>query len=50
MNLRLGFYRNDALRRMFRMAGTNGYEKTTGILRKRINAVLWNYWLRTGPA
>jgi hypothetical protein len=50
MNLRLGYYRNDALRRTFRMAGTGGYEKTTGVLRKRINAMLWNYWAKPAPA
>lgn len=50
MNLRLGYYRNDALRRMFRIAGAEGYTKTTGIARKRINALLWNYWMKPTPA
>lgn len=50
MNLRLGYYRNDALRRVFRIAGAGGYAKTTGIVRKRINAMLWNYWAKPAPA
>ena len=40
MALRLGYYRNDALKRMFRIAGSGGYAGTTGIIRKRVNAML----------
>ena len=50
MALRLGYYRNDALKRMFRIAGSGGYAGTTGIIRKRVNAMLWNYWHKPSPA
>jgi hypothetical protein len=50
MALRLGYYRNDALKRMFRLAGQGGYTGTTGMVRKRVNALLWNYWHKPSPA
>lgn len=50
MALRLGYYRNEALRRIFRIAGQGGYASTTGNIRKRVNALLWNYWHKSVPA
>ncbi len=50
MTLRLGYYRNDALRLMFRIAGQGGYSKATGPVRKRINALLWRHWAMPQPA
>ena len=49
MALRLGFYRNDALRRMFRMAGNGGYAKTAGLMRKRVDAMMMGFY-RKAPA
>lgn len=49
MALRLGFYRNDALKRMFRMAGAGGYAKTGGLMRKRVDAMMMGYF-RKAPA
>lgn len=49
MNLRLGYYRKAALSHMFRLAGKGGYAKTTGNLRKRVNALLWAYSMRPAP-
>ena len=46
MNLRLGYYRKDALHRVFRLAGQGRYSKTTGLLRQRVNAMLWSYWAK----
>ena len=50
MTLRLGYYRKAALGRIFRLAGNGGYGKTTGLLRKRANAILWSYWAKPTPA
>jgi hypothetical protein len=49
MALRLGYYRNDALKRVFRLSG-QGYASTTGVIRKRVDAMLWNYWRKPAPA
>lgn len=49
MSLRLGYYRGDALRRMFRMAGSGGYGGTTGLMRKRVDAMLTGFYRRPAP-
>jgi hypothetical protein len=49
MALRLGYYRNYALKRMFMMSGQGDYSKTTGIVRQRVNAMLWNFWRKPAP-
>lgn len=50
MTLRLGFYRNDALKRLFRMAGAGGYVNTRGVMRKRIDAMMMGFYRKPTPA
>ena len=49
MTLRLGYYKKAALARIFRVAGSN-YGKTSGLFRKRANAILWRYAHKPIPA
>ncbi len=50
MTVRLGYYQNNALRMMFRLVGQGNYAKTTGIGRKRVDAMLWSFRRRPAPA
>jgi hypothetical protein len=49
MTLRLGYYKKNALQHMFRIAGKGGYQKATGLMRKKLDALLWSYWTKPAP-
>ncbi|GEM_PF-3402270 len=44
MALRFGAFRNQALRSIFRMAGSGGYAGSSGVTRKRCDAMLGRFF------